>query len=278
MRRIGRPRIEIPTNSVWGRWTVLGPGRPPKNHQGDSYYKVRCECGVTKTVSSYRLRHGDTTQCPKCSFLRHPFEDITNKVFGKWTVVKRLSQDERPKDKNASWLCRCECGREVPRSRTQIDRGDGCRQCGGSVLRRIRPYEGLYNVLRSRVLYRYDRSKTYDFTLTYERFVSLIETGKCHYCHIPIHWEKWNATKSGFAGYHLDRKANDLGYSDSNCVACCTPCNFAKGARYSYTTWYGMTKYSRDINDKKQFPLPLHIAMTPEYPIFPGEPVDIVIC
>lgn len=35
--------------------------------------------------------------------------DMEGKVFGKWTVLRRLEND---KHGNSSWLCRCECGEE----------------------------------------------------------------------------------------------------------------------------------------------------------------------
>jgi hypothetical protein len=47
-------------------------------------------------------------------------------------------------------------------------------------------------------------------------------------------------------GHQLDRKDNHLGYLPGNVAPCCGRCNAAKGSRYSYEEWWGMTAYFRD--------------------------------
>lgn len=53
------------------------------------------------------------------------FEDLTGRVFGRWTVV---SQGER-RGHIIMWLCRCECGTEKLRSTSTI-RSGATRSCG----------------------------------------------------------------------------------------------------------------------------------------------------
>jgi hypothetical protein len=36
-----------------------------------------------------------------------------------------------------------------------------------------------------------------------------------------------------------------LGYVEVNVVGCCKRCNIAKGNRFTYDEWYGMTEYFR---------------------------------
>ncbi len=59
------------------------------------------------------------------------------------------------------------------------------------------------------------------FKLSEEEFNSIV-TSNCFYCGKP--------PKEGEYGNGIDRINNDLGYEISNCVPCCSPCNYLKGA------------------------------------------------
>lgn len=69
--------------------------------------KVLCkclECGNIKELRKDRVTHGIIKNCG-CLLKEKPnFIDLTGKVFGKLTVVKKVS------DKPVKWLCRCDCG------------------------------------------------------------------------------------------------------------------------------------------------------------------------
>ena len=56
------------------------------------------------------------------------FIDLTNKVFGKWIVIKR-----GPNTKGGwiQWICRCECGTIKPVTRNSLRNGSskGCVNC-----------------------------------------------------------------------------------------------------------------------------------------------------
>lgn len=56
------------------------------------------------------------------------FIDLTNKKFGKWTVIERGSLDT---DGHIKWICECECGirKEVNRSSLRNGRSKGCQKC-----------------------------------------------------------------------------------------------------------------------------------------------------
>lgn len=54
------------------------------------------------------------------------FEDLSGKVFGYWTVVKRA---ENNKSGSAQWLCRCECGVERV-IRAQALKNGTTKSCG----------------------------------------------------------------------------------------------------------------------------------------------------
>lgn len=55
--------------------------------------------------------------------------DITGKVFGRWTVLKRTSGSTTRKDGAAKWICRCECGKERPVSSITLRKGLS-KSCG----------------------------------------------------------------------------------------------------------------------------------------------------
>ncbi len=77
----------------------------------------------------------------------------------------------------------------------------------------------LYNTDINKRLQRYKaaaRNRNFVWALTDEKAKEMFRS-VCHYCHIPAN------PLNG-----IDRKDNDQGYMDSNCVACCAECNMAK--------------------------------------------------
>jgi len=60
------------------------------------------------------------------------------------------------------------------------------------------------------------KNKGFRFELSFEDVDKLI-TSKCHYCLKPA---------EPFQG--IDRTDNAIGYIKSNCVGCCSDCNYAK--------------------------------------------------
>ena len=60
------------------------------------------------------------------------------------------------------------------------------------------------------------KRKDFAFKLTFEQVFKLI-SGKCHYC-----------LKDAKTFQGIDRRDNSKGYVISNCVGCCSECNYAK--------------------------------------------------
>lgn len=87
-----------------------------------------------------------------------------------------------------------------------------------------------------------------EVSLTFGEFLEFTKQTKCHYCHSTLDWKPYYTVNNEYVGgaYYLDRKDNNIGYHKENIVACCTKCNIAKGSRFLYEEWYGMTKYFRD--------------------------------
>lgn len=115
-----------------------------------------------------------------------------------------------------------------------------CRRCVQKGL----PYEAKYNELKKSC-----RKRKINLTITYEEFLEFTKILNCHYCLDKIEWHPFTRDIKNYSvvsrSYKLDRKNNDLGYLNENCVVCCWKCNSAKGDRYSYEEWYGMTQYFR---------------------------------
>ena len=76
-------------DQVFGEWTAL-------RYLGDYLWECRCSCGNIKSIKSYDLIHGKSTNCG-CK--RTP--QLIDKRFGKLTVKKYLG--------NNTWECLCEC-------------------------------------------------------------------------------------------------------------------------------------------------------------------------
>jgi hypothetical protein len=66
------------------------------------------------------------------------------------------------------------------------------------------------------------RNRGYDFSLTFEQVMNIINQ-KCHYCNKSPENIEGEFTRNG-----IDRKDNKLGYSIENTVPCCKTCNKMK--------------------------------------------------
>lgn len=167
--------------------------------------------------------------------------ELTGKRFSRLIVIKKAHNTRY----SHYWTVRCDCG-AVKVVDGKALRSGRTKSCGcllrevtlrQAVRRRIRPYEGLYNLF-----VRAAGIVNKGLSITYDDFVEFTKIGECHYCGHPITWCEYNARG---ARYSLDRKDSALGYTKENCVVCCTDCNFAKGARYSHDEWSVMAKALR---------------------------------
>lgn len=81
-------------------------------------WKVRCVCGITKSVLRQHLRRGVITSCG-CRGLA----DLSGRRFGRLTVLGRSDRND------GRWVARCDCGAETRVPRTRLETG-GTRSCG----------------------------------------------------------------------------------------------------------------------------------------------------
>lgn len=115
-------------------WTVLEKA-PSKNNA--SYYKCKCVCGKIKDVNAKNLKYGKTKSCGcvAAKELSEKFSgavrkendiDLTNKVFRKIKVIKRISG----KGIKTIWECEClNCGKIFNTTQRNLTAGF-CISCG----------------------------------------------------------------------------------------------------------------------------------------------------
>lgn len=120
-------------------------------------------------------------------------------------------------------IAECTCGKTIRTRRYSILAGD-CRSCG-CLRRESKDTIGFYNLLYSR--YHYGaRKRGYSFRLSKEEFYSLVSS-VCHYCGAPPSKTTIGGRREIIAN-GVDRIDSWIGYTVSNCVACCKTCNIMK--------------------------------------------------
>jgi hypothetical protein len=150
--------------------------------------------------------------------------DLTNQRFGR-LVAKDANKEQRSRG-SILWTCACDCGGTCQKLAGDLRSGH-VKSCGclNVELRRLRPYEALYNNFVNVGPKR--KGKIIENTISYEDFVEFIKIGVCFYCGSEVEWAKFNIVKNK-ASYKLDRVDSKLGYTKENCVVCCPTCNLMK--------------------------------------------------
>ena len=167
--------------------------------------------------------------------------DISNQVFGRWTVISRAQSDEKGQ---AQWLCRCECGNERVMKSILLRRGIS-RSCGC--------FKHDVTVERST---RHGHSSSKVVTPTYHSWVGMTQRcGNPKNSHYNIYggrgikiYEPWLKFANFLAdmgekppGTSLDRIDSDGNYEPGNC-RWATPTKQARNKRNNHNlTFHGKT-------------------------------------
>lgn len=215
------------TGQRFGRLLVLE--RDGSTKHGTAIFSCQCDCGNKKSVRGTLLRNGSTQSCGCLNRERTRdinFEDLTGRTFGKWQVLEYHSS----KLGNSVFKCKCTCGKIALMIACNLKSGHskGCKNC--SARERSLEYG---RAAKNRLFSEYKRGardRGYCFDLSFEKFVEICEQN-CVYCNTPpykikqpgICYQSGNWTYNG-----IDRIDNEDGYTESNCVACCTICNWMK--------------------------------------------------
>lgn len=105
------------TGKRFHRLTVTEP--LDTRSSGSRVWRCKCDCGAFHDVTTHRLVSGEVKSCG-CLPTVTP-ENLKGKRFGRLTVIE-LTQS-RKSNGAAVWLCRCDCGNEVPVSSGSLKRG-----------------------------------------------------------------------------------------------------------------------------------------------------------
>lgn len=164
-------------------------------------------------------------------------------VFGNLIVIdnKSISILESSGRKRRSVLCKCKCGKELlvrvdglfSNSKKQSRKSCGCTKSFVNRMNaqtRRKPesvYRYIYEQCQSGA-----RSRNIDFNLTREEHLEIVQK-KCYYCGAIPEIKQPHRGKGRYVGVPVpyngvDRIDSTMGYETSNCVACCTRCNYMK--------------------------------------------------
>lgn len=97
------PNIKKYVGLQFNRWTVVRYS----HYSGHVYWLCRCVCGKESLVRQYHLESGDSVSCGCARQEMYTREDLTGKVFGRWTAIKF----SHARNHLYYWECRCLCGK-----------------------------------------------------------------------------------------------------------------------------------------------------------------------
>lgn len=171
--------------------------------------------------------------------MRRSWNDaLTQNLIGQ-KFSRLLVIDIAPSRLNRSrWKCLCDCENIICFADGKALRSGKKRSCGclrremaltrvGALSENNKLPEGesAFNLLYA--TYRCGaKNRKLDFQLTKDDFRRLTK-GFCHYCGVEPKQEI--DSKNGIYVYNgIDRRINEIGYTDPNCVSCCGICNWMK--------------------------------------------------
>lgn len=124
------------TGQVFGRWTVIGPGVDYISPKGRHFRRWHCccECGEERDVTENTLIRGKSLSCGCLQKERvrnaAVYEDLTGRVFGHWTVLRRAPDRfyKGCSGRSQMWTCRCECGtvRDIDKNMLKLGISQSC--------------------------------------------------------------------------------------------------------------------------------------------------------
>jgi len=136
------------------------------------------------------------------------------------------------------------CGKELNIQSSSLKTHSGkCMRC----TQLKEPYMYIYNELKSH------KKNDKDLNLSFKEFLEIIKNPECHYCGIPLKYEKYSRYwgKVHSRAHQLDRKDNNLGYDKDNLVTCCWECNRLKSNRFTYNEFIQLSPTLKKIMNER---------------------------
>jgi hypothetical protein len=234
-RRTRRNVITPHIGQVFGNLTFVRmlESRVYPNGNRLRYGLFRCKCGREKEVRISTA--GKSVNSCGCLYR----SNAGYAVGTRWGRLELLRYVPHTKGSCISAEFKCDCGNITIATLGNVKSGCtqscGCRQRESTSLRAVfrgdRPAGvnaamfGVYRKYRDQ-----SRLRGLPFGLSLDDF-QIITSSECRYCGSPpsrISHSK--ALKIDYRYNGVDRLDNTLGYTKSNCVACCTACNMMKRA------------------------------------------------
>lgn len=165
------------------------------------------------------------------------FKDLTDKVFGRLTVLRHVDWYINPSTKKraAKWECICICGNKIVTLGSSLSYG-ATTSCGclkvENINKLIVKQTKKKGVASFNKLFRNYKQGAKDrklcFNLTKEQFKKIVKSN-CSICGIePKQIIKDKTTNGPFIYNGIDRIDNKVGYTLDNCRPMCKTCNFSK--------------------------------------------------
>jgi hypothetical protein len=160
-------------NKRFGSLNIIG--KLGNNTGGQIVWCAQCDCGRLTTARTRDLNSGHKKTCGKC------YNDLTDKRFGKLIAIKKT--EELTTDRNAIWLCKCDCGNDKNIAANSLMSGTtkscGCKKYighGGTYKSElsgvIESYDSNWELIRMKMLdddpYVISWTKLHKIKITYE--------------------------------------------------------------------------------------------------------------
>jgi hypothetical protein len=166
------------------------------------------------------------------------FKDLTGLKINRLYVLEWFGSEvvSNKGNKKSLWLCICDCGNKVIYRGADLQnkvKSCGCYNSEKTIIfnkatKSKESYSAFSDVWQT---YRLGAIKRgYSFNLTKDQFRE-ITTKNCFYCGEKPSMSRKFRGKMKIPSYvynGIDRLNNDIGYELSNCVPCCSFCNYSK--------------------------------------------------
>jgi len=99
----------------FGKLVVLEQTERPKGVKNrETYWLCQCDCGNKKAIRRGGLISEEVKSCG-CHKENtvYKIKDLTEKKFGRLTVMKRVVYTEGIRKGTTYWLCQCDCGKRI---------------------------------------------------------------------------------------------------------------------------------------------------------------------